>query len=134
VSYFLTLADLLRPVVSLDYDDILSLSAAVVIALVGAVAWRKSRSETKSSSEVVDGGVLAQFMELTNKVLKLQDEVAALRNQYGEAVKELGEMRKLEEYLRSESKKKDEIIEDLRGRVRHLEDVCRRAGINGDDG
>ncbi|MHC4302626.1 MAG: hypothetical protein ACYS7Y_35650 [Planctomycetota bacterium] len=118
---------------SLDYDDILSLSAAVVIALVGAVAWRKSRSETKSSSEVVDGGVLAQFMELTNKVLKLQDEVASLRSQYGEAVKEMGEMRKLEEYLRAEGAKKDELIEDLRSRVRHLEDVCRRAGINGDD-
>ncbi len=127
-------SDLIRPTVSLDYDDILAFGLALAVAVVGAVVWRKSRTESSSteSSEVVDGGVLAQFMELTNKVLALQNEVTLLRVQYTEAIAQMQEMTKVEEFLRASMHDKDKIIEDLRKRVKHLEDVCRRAGINGD--
>jgi chromosome segregation ATPase len=79
-------------------------------------------------------------------------ELAATKLGLAEALRQLAEMQKVEEYLRgrlhekdkeiAQLKKEQEVdlkrkrleIDRLRSRVQHLEEVCRRAGINGEPG
>lgn len=104
--------------------------------------------------EVVDNDVLTRFLGLADKVTKLELELAQVKldlaeakQQLAQALLDMAEMQKVEEYLRASLHEKDQElrlvrrtaterqkeIEGLRGRVRHLEEVCRRAGINGDE-
>lgn len=133
--------------------------AALVTALAAVVSALKVRrtvrkSQSHSTQDIVDSDVLAQFLALTNRMTSLEHELAATRAelkatqaQLQSAVDRLEEMQKLEEYLRSSLHEKDkeltilkvtcaerqEEIERLRTRVRHLEDVLHKAGLNGDD-
>lgn len=159
--------DLVRPVVSLDFDDIVSLLVAIAAILTAVGIKRsvtKSKSESKAEthavSEVVDDSVLAQFKELYEKITALElsldrtnKTLAETQDQLKEALRELGELRKLEEYLQARLHEKDTEILKLRdeksnnereikgltlalsraeARIDHLELVCRNAGINGD--
>lgn len=115
--------EFLRNSWSLDYDDLIIAITAIIVAVLGTFAWRKVTTDIRSTTEVVDGGVLAQFLEMSNKVLTLQETVYSLESQYGEAVRNLHEMEKLEEFLRASLREKDAIIEDLRQRIAHLEEL-----------
>lgn len=130
---------LFRDVISLDWDDALTLLLAIG-AVVGVFVTRRSRSEETIKSEVVDAGVLEQFRQLFEKIGALEVQVAAQKISLDMAHTEIREMRKLEEYLQATIHQREsqiiELKEELvcaRARIDHLELVCKRAGINGDD-
>jgi len=141
----------------------LAFLGAAVTALVVAVRGQRTINSTISQSrehrveEVVDADVLAQFLALKDSVSKLEKDLTATKADLAvtkvdlaEALRQLAEMKKVEEYLRARLHEKDkellgikqdhladlaskrDEIDRLRQRVKHLEDVCKRAGINGD--
>ncbi len=124
--------DLFRWHWSLDFDDMAALLAAAT-ALLGVVLVRRSLVKQRSINETVDAPVLAKFLELTNEVATLRTELAEARQEIREMRVELTNQGKVEEYLRGVIHARDKEIETLRFRVKHLEDVCRRAGINGEE-
>lgn len=135
-----------RDVISLDWDDLLALLLAIG-AVVGVFATKK----TRSTNEVVDGDVLDQFRQLFEKIGQLEVKVAQQAISLDRAHTEIREMRKLEEFLQAKIHERERAIVELkarhdkevrslrtqldaaRKRITHLEHVCRRAGINGDD-
>ena len=156
VWWLLAQQDLVRPVWSLDFDDIVSLLVAIT-ALIGLFVWRKSRTESRSDShnveETVDDSVLGRFQELLERITRLELDLAETKISLQKALLELKELRKLEEYLQAKLHEKDaEIIKlrdeksnnerEIRGlkaalaraeeRIAHLEKACRDAGIDGE--
>lgn len=136
---------------ALELTDIASLLLATG-AIITAI--RTKRSKTVTKNETVDADVLSQFLGLTDRVADLEGLVAHLQMDLAQAkldlaqaLRELAELQKVEEYLRARLHEKDKellevraaadekqaTIDRLRERVLHLEDVCRRAGINGDE-
>lgn len=122
---------------SFDYDDLVALILAGA-ALITIFVTKKTRSI--SSTETVDGGVLEKFLTLTEKVGDLERQVGTLRAELadtqeilGQTLAELTDVKRIEEYLRGVIHEKDKELAALRQRVLHLEQVCRRAGINGND-
>jgi len=138
----------------MDWTAIAALLTAAAAAL--KVFWpskSQSVSTTKTTEQVVDGDVLAQFLGLTDRVADLELQVADLTLRLDEALAsleqalcELADMRKQEANLREQLGEKDEQItalreaaalkqdeiDRLRRRVAHLEALCRRHGLNGD--
>jgi len=130
---------LFNDVISLDWDDVLTLILAIG-AVVGVFVTRRSRSEETIKSEVIDAGVLEQFRQLFEKIGALEVQVAAQKISLDMAHTEIREMRKLEEYLQATIHQRENQIGELkkelasaRARIDHLELVCRQAGINGED-
>lgn len=151
--------DLIRPFFSFDFDDILSLVVATT-ALVALFVTKRSRSDTHTDtkahevSEVVDDSVLGQFKELFDRISNLETELATTKVDLARALAEIEKMRKLEEYLQAKLHEKDQEVRKLeagrakrdadikrlrseleaaRKRIKHLEEVCHRAGLNGED-
>lgn len=133
-------APLVREVWSFDFDDLVSLLLAVA-ALLGVVWVKRTKSETSAESAstsasvtaTIDSDVLGRFLVLTEEVTSLRVQLQAATERIGKLEHDIQERTKLEEYLRGEIHARDEQIRELKGRVRHLEDVCRRAGINGEE-
>ena len=141
----------------MDWAAIAALTAAgaaLVKAFLPAKSSSRSDSEGHQINEEVDATVLGQFLGLTDRVATLEGTLAAVQLELAQtreelrlALIDLAEMQKVEEYLRARLHEKDKEllemraeaalkqaeIEKLRGRVKHLEDVCKRAGINGDE-
>lgn len=135
--------DFFRDVISLDWDDLLALAAALT-ALAGIFVVRKTnvKSTTRSRelTESVDAGVLAQFKDLFERITLLESDLKAARITIDELKAEVIDMRKIEEFLQAKVHERDKEIGGLRAeltlareRIAHLEAVCRRAGINGDE-
>jgi len=142
--------DIFRDAVSLDWDDALTLVLAL-IAVAGVFITRKTQSETRATTETIDGDVLSQFRQLFEKITTLEAEVAAQRVSLEQARAEIKEMRKLEEFLQAKVHEREQQLKEVkeqhdrevknlrsqlkaaRRRISHLEAVCRRAGINGEE-
>ena len=110
---------------------------ATGLAALLKVFW-PVRSAT--SSEVVDGDVLQQFLELTRRLANVEAELLITQDKLNEAVVELKELKKVETYLEGRLHEKDKELVELRAqrdvlvaRVQHLEDICHRAGLNGEE-
>lgn len=109
---------------------------ATGLAALLKVFW-PVRSAT--SSEVVDGDVLSQFLELTQRLAHVESELRITQDKLADAVTELRELKKVETYLEGRLHEKDKELVELRAqrdvlvaRVQHLEDMCQRAGLNGE--
>lgn len=151
--------DLIRPFFSFDFDDILSLTIAAT-ALIALFVTKRSSTRTTTATashaveEVVDDSVLGRFQELLDRITKLEVDLAAAKKDLAEALREIKELRRLEEYLQAKLHEKDaevrkleksraqnlaeirrlkQALEEARGRIKHLEEVCHRAGLNGDE-
>ena len=138
--------DFLRWHVSLDIDDMITLLSAVT-ALVAVFAWKRTYNKERSLSETVDAPVLDQFLKLTEKVTEIKLDLASARDEIAELREQISQYIRDEAAYQAELHAKDVEIEELRAqlyaarderdslgeRVAHLEDVCRRAGINGDE-
>lgn len=103
-----------------------------VIVLIGSVSYFFLRN-TKTTQEVVDGPVLVEFRQLLERVVALELRLAG-------ALDKIGELEDQESDLKQKVSRREERIlllerenEKLTERVSHLEEVCRAAGINGDD-
>lgn len=86
-----------------------------------------------SAAEAVTDAALKLISPLTERIEALELEIARL-------TEKIGQMQKLEEYLQAEIYSRDKKIRSLENkraalvkRVTHLEEVCKRAGINGQD-
>lgn len=116
---------------------------ALLIALgtlVGLFVTKKTRATTRAHTENVDAGVLAQFKELFERLVKVEADLKAARLTIEQLRTEIQGMRKVEEFLEAKIHERESVIRGLtdelasaRRRIDHLEEVCRRAGINGDD-
>lgn len=127
-----------RNVWSLDWDDAVALLVAVT-ALVAIFVTKKTSLQTLAREEKVDAGVLAQFKELFERLVRVEAELEAATLTVDRLAKEIKEMHKLEEFLQAKIHEREGQIKALRTelvkarkRIEHLEQVCRRAGINGD--
>ena len=130
--------DLLRPGFSFDYDDI----GAILLGLAALTAlFRTSRTSTRSRqinrTEKVDADLIKQFRELTDRITALELDLKETRGGLSEAMQEIKELRKLEEYLEAQIHEKDKQIKSLiakltaaRKRISHLEDIIHAAGLN----
>lgn len=110
---------------------------ATGLAALLKVFW-PVRSAT--SSEIVDGDVLSQFLELTQRLANVEAELVITQDKLNEALAELKELKKVETYLEGRLHEKDKELVELRAqrdvlvaRVQHLEDICKRAGLNGEE-
>lgn len=149
---------LLREYFSFDFDDIIALMLAITGLVALFVTRRtsaKTQTTTKTKTETVDADVLGKFTELFNRITKLESELAETRIELGQALKEIGEMRKLEEFLQARLHEKDAEIramkkahiadldhkeEEIRHlslaldaakkRIEKLEDACRTLGFD----
>ena len=122
---------LFRDGFSLDLDDIASLVIGVSAA-VAVFRVRRSKKQVQSYTEIVDAGVLQQFRELTDRISKLERNLEKAQTSLDQALVEIQELHKLEEFLQAKlherekelasirvDKSKDEsIIKDLKGRLR----------------
>lgn len=150
-------------------DNLLTILNALILGATGLVALVSIRAtKRKTNAEAAQGEATAAD-QLTATALKLLEplqesiakleakveaqaaELAQTKLDLAEALRQLAEMQKVEEYLRGRLHEKDkeiaslkksheldlkhkrQEIDGLRGRVLHLEEVCKRAGINGDD-
>lgn len=127
-----------RNVWSLDWDDAVALLVAVT-ALVAIFVTKKTSSATFAREETVDAGVLAQFKELFERLVRVEAELEAATLTITQLAAEIKAMHKLEEFLQAKIHEREGQIKSLRTalskaqkRIEHLEQVCRRAGINGD--
>lgn len=139
-------------------DNLITVINTAILVSTAAVAWftiratkRKTLAEgtlaETSAAEAVTEAALKLLNPLTTRITALEAEIKRLTD-------EIKEMRKLEEYLQAEVYSRDKEIKKLtaekaanaerikhlkieivsaEGRIAHLEDVCKRAGINGDD-
>lgn len=115
--------------VSLDYDDMLALLAALG-ALLGVILIRRSQSNVVE--QTIDEGVLGRFEKYIEEVTSLRVEIKEARDEIAELKTEVRQREKDEEHLRGELHERNKTIEQLKARVRHLEDVIRRAGLDGE--
>lgn len=115
--------DLIRPYLSFDYDDIFAV-VMVLLIIVGYFVnrWTPSRSRTKtethSESIVVDADMVAQFVELTSRLTKVELESAGLRLELNAALVRIHELERLEEFL---SARLHERGQELEARERDIE-------------
>lgn len=123
---------------SLDFDDMIALLVAVG-GVLGVILIRRSQTQSSSVEQHIDDGVLGRFEKYIEEVAELRVTVEYQAAELIRLREALTERAKLEEYLRGEIHARDAIIDrrdeeiaGLRARVRHLEDLCRRAGLNGD--
>jgi regulator of replication initiation timing len=118
--------------------------AVVALVTAGLGLWTKrTQGKDTVTVEEVDGSVLAQFLGLTDRVADLEGALAALtlelaetRQQLQQAVEDMAEMQKVEEYLRATLHERDKQLEEcmeqkaieadtLRACVRQLEAQLR---------
>ena len=106
-------------------------TAAMAGAALISVFWTR-RTKTSSYVEQVDAGVLEQFRELFERIGKLERDLEKAQTSLDQALIEIQELHKLEEFLQAKlherekelasirvDKSKDEsIIKDLKGRLR----------------
>lgn len=111
-----------------------------VIALAGVFIVRKSSIRNRTTEERIDADVLSKFETLWLKISELEKVVAEQGFELKSAMNEIREMKKVEEYLQGKIHEREKQIKTLnaqldsaRRRIRHLELVCKRAGINGED-
>lgn len=138
--------DLIRPVVSLDWDDIASFVVAFS-ALVAVFIGKRTTNTNKELTETVDSDVLSRFEELFSRITMLEKDLAAAKIGLDTAQQEIKELHKLEEYLQAKLHEKDAQvaklttqrikneaeIKSLRAslvtaneRIRHLEKILER--------
>lgn len=100
--------------------------AAIVGALVTLLTIRVTKRKVlaeaaekeATAAAVIQNASLALIAPLTLRIASLENEVRLLREQ-------IEKQASVEEELRNEAARKEK-------RIRHLELVCKRAGINGD--
>lgn len=130
------MAELFRPELSFDINDL----ATLIVGLIAVYLWyRLKRLPERRRVETVDSGVLEQFRQLFTRIATLEVKLSNAEASLETAICEIKEMRKLEEFLQAKVHDRDKQIQALtnqlalaRARIQHLEDVCRRAGINGE--
>lgn len=111
---------LLRDTFSLDYDDIISLVAAIGALITAGSLYIKKRSSTTSDvhevqrHEEVNADVLSRFQELFERITKLERELGETRVELKAALVQIAEMNKLEEFLEARLHEKDAEIRALK--------------------
>ena len=102
------------------------------IAVIGGVSYFFLRN-TKTTNEVVDGPVLVEFRQLLERVVTLELQLKS-------AINKIEVMEKSEAFLQGEVHAREKRILSLeraliiaQDRIAHLELVCKKAGINGED-
>jgi len=119
-----------------------------VSAGIGLLTWRASKRKTEAEAKTGEASAADTLTDVALKLMEpMQERITLLeaqvkvtsqelkvaKRELARALQELAEIQKVEEYLRGLIHEKDTEIATLRARVRHLEEVCRRAGINGHD-
>jgi uncharacterized coiled-coil DUF342 family protein len=129
-----------------DWVDWTALGIALTAAggVLRALVVQKTRAETQETimtrTAVVDAPVLAQFRELFDRITALEKNLAETRIELKQALIAIDEMKKIEEFLEAKVHEREKAILGLRKelaaaqlRIKHLEEVCKRAGINGEE-
>ena len=157
IWYLLQVGDLIRPGFSFDVDDIIALALALTAFIALFVRQKTSTESTVKQvqrTEVVDADVLTQFTELIRRIDNLERDLDEARKELDQAIAEIHQLRQLETYLEAKVHEREKEVRLLREervellaehvrlrvelaeakeRIAHLEAVCKRAGINGDD-
>ena len=122
---------------SFDWDDMIALLVAFA-ALFAVFVTKRTSARSVSREEKVDAGVLAQFKELFERLVRVEAELEAATLTIAQLSTEIKQMHKLEEFLQAKVHERDSEIKSLkaelsraRKRIEHLEQICRTAGING---
>lgn len=97
----------------LDWPSIAALIAA--FAAMTKVFWpKKIITQTSITNETVDATVLGKFAELFTRIGTLEVDLKSTQVQLTEALAEIAQLRKLEEYLQARLHEKDGEIQSLR--------------------
>ncbi len=144
---FAVALDFFRWHISLDIDDMIALLSAVT-ALVAVFAWKRTYNKQRTVTETVDAPVLAEFLRLTEKVADVEHALHEANRKIDELTAKVTKYARDEAVYQAELHSKNEQIANLtdklatareeraalKVRVEHLEEVCKRAGINGEEG
>lgn len=139
-------------------DNLATILNTIILFSTGAVAWftiRATKRKTYAEGTLAEASAADTLTEAALKLLApLTERITALEEEIQRLTKEITDMKKLEEFLQAEVHSRDKEIRKLTsekfanaGRIKelkaeidmaeericHLEDVCKRAGINGDD-
>lgn len=131
---------------------------ALLLASTAGVAWftiRATRRKTVAEAHLADSSAAEAVSQAALKLVEpLNKRIEVLEKEIKRLTNEISEMRKLEEYLQAEIHARDTQIKTLtavrtsnatkiaqltgaleraRVRIRHLEELCKRAGLNGDE-
>ncbi|UCD24743.1 MAG: hypothetical protein JSW51_02160 [Gemmatimonadota bacterium] len=124
--------------------------AFAILAAIGISVYTLGASKRKTAAEAADsessaaervtGAAVKLLQPMQNRIAHLESEVRELRLKVEQYIRdevayqaELHEKDTRIEALRQKLLDAREERDALRSRVEHLEDVCKRAGINGDD-
>jgi len=114
--------------------------AGMIKALVTQRTQTSNQETIMTRTAVVDAPVLAQFRELFDRITALEKDLGEARIELKQALLAIDEMKKIEEFLEAKVHEREKSIGALRIelaaaklRIKHLEEVCKRAGINGKD-
>ena len=105
--------------------------AAAAIAIGAALVTK--RTITKNSSheviETVDDSVLGRFEELFERIGRLERDLADAKEDLAQALFEIKELRRLEEYLQGKLHDRDKELAEARDRILWLEKIIKDAGV-----
>ena len=105
-------------VIPLDYGDAILYAIAAIGAAAGFAFTRRSKSESRNVNEVVDEGVLAQFLALNKRLTRLELELQETRTELTEVRRERDEqIEALRATYREALNAKDQEIAALRKTV-----------------
>lgn len=140
----------------------IEISLLTITALVAALTIRATRRRTNAeaqgeetaAADVITDAALKLLAPMTARIDRLEKDLRRANKKLDEALRRIEELQKVEEYLQARLHEKDSEIKCLeedkeknvseidrlreelasaRVRISHLEEVCRRAGLNGDE-
>lgn len=114
--------------------------AEIGALIIASAAFLKVFLPQKNKNEEVNLDVAATIGVLFERISQLEIKLEAATINLDQARAEIRELQKLEVYLEGVLREREQAIDILkaqlaaaRDRIKHLEDVCKRAGLNGDE-
>jgi chromosome segregation ATPase len=103
---------------------------AASVAIGGAFVTKRTitKNQTHEVIETVDDSVLGRFEELFERIGKLEKSLDAAKEDLAKALFEIGELRRLEEYLQGKLHDRDKELAEARERILWLEQIIKDAG------
>lgn len=104
---------------------------AAMVAIAVAMIGKRSKVETKSEAheiiETVDDSVLGRFEELFDRIGILEKDLREAKEDLAQALIEIRELRRLEEYLQGKLHEREEELREARRRIDELEQIIEQS-------
>ena len=114
---------------------------ALLIAIggtIGVFVTQRSSIRSRILTEMVDAGVLRQFLALTERIAALESDLKLTRADLARALEEIKDMKKIETFLEAKVHERDSQIAELKrqladahARIAQLEQIIQGSGVDG---